>query len=96
MQTTLLGLAIAIILALVAALVAPLVVDWNHFRTTFENEASRLTGLSVRVTGTIDARILPTPRIKLRNVEFGVAGREPLLRADALDLEVRLGPLVAR
>ena len=94
MQTTLLGLAIAIILALVAALVAPLVVDWNHFRTTFENEASRLTGMSVHVTGTIDARILPTPRIKLRNVEFGEAGREPLLRAGALDLEVRLGPLV--
>ena len=78
MQTTLLGLAIAIILALVAALVAPLVVDWNHYRTTFESEASRLTGLSVRVTGTIDARILPTPRIKLRNVEIGEAGREPL------------------
>ncbi|HTC05886.1 MAG TPA: AsmA family protein [Xanthobacteraceae bacterium] len=94
MQTTLLGLAITIILALVAALVAPLVVDWNHYRTAFENEASRLTGLSVRVTGTIDARILPTPRIKLRNVEFGETGREPLLRAGALDLEVRLGPLV--
>ena len=94
MQTTLLGLAIAIILALVAALVAPLVVDWNHFRTTFENEASRLTGLSVRVTGTIDARILPTPRIKLRNVEIGEAGREPRLRAGAIDLEVRLGPLI--
>jgi hypothetical protein len=93
-QTTLLGLAIAIILALVAALVAPLVVDWNQFRTTFENEASRLTGLSVRVTGTIDARILPTPRIKLRNVEIGEAGREPRLRASAIDLEVRLGPLI--
>ena len=94
MQTTLLGLAIAIILALVAALVAPLVVDWNHFRATFENEASRLTGLSVRVTGKIDARILPTPRIKLRNVEIGEAGREPRLRAGAIDLEVRLGPLI--
>ena len=94
MQTTLLGLAIAIILALVAALVAPLVVDWNHYRTAFENEASRLTGLSVRVTGSIDARILPTPRIKLRNVEVGEAGQEPLLRAGALDLEVRLGPLI--
>ncbi len=94
MQTTLLGLAIAIILALVAALVAPLVVDWNHYRTAFENEASRLTGLSVRVTGTIDARILPTPRIKLRNVEVGEAGREPRLRAGSLDLEVRLGPLI--
>ena len=94
MQTTLLGLAIAIILALVAALVAPFVVDWNHYRTTFESEASRLTGLSVRVTGTIDARILPTPRIKLRNVEIGEAGREPRLRAGSLDLEVRLGPLI--
>ena len=86
MQTTLLGLAIAIILALVAALVAPLVVDWNRYRTAFENEASRLTGLSVRVTGTIDARILPTPRIKLRNVEIGEAGHEPRLRAGSLDL----------
>jgi len=93
-QTTLLGLAIAIILALVAALVAPLVVDWNHYRAAFESEASRLTGLSVRVTGTIDARILPTPRIKLRNVEIGEAGREPQLRAGAIDLEVRLGPLI--
>jgi large subunit ribosomal protein L24 len=93
-QTTLLGLAIAIILALVAALVAPFVVDWNHYRTTFESEASRLTGLSVRVTGTIDARILPTPRIKLRNVEIGEAGREPRLRAGSLDLEVKLGPLI--
>jgi hypothetical protein len=93
-QTTLLGLAIAIILALVTALVAPLVVDWNHYRTAFENEASRLTGLSVRVTGTIDARILPTPRIKLRNVEIGEAGQEPRLRAGSLDLEVKLGPLI--
>jgi AsmA family/AsmA-like C-terminal region len=93
-QTTLLGLAIAIILALVAALVAPFVVDWNHYRTAFENEASRLTGLNVRVTGTIDARILPTPRIKLRNVEIGEAGHEPRLRAGSLDLEVRLGPLI--
>ena len=58
MQTTLLGVAIAIILALVAALVAPLVIDWSQYRTAFEEEASRLTGLAVRVNGTIDARIL--------------------------------------
>ena len=46
MQTTLLGLAIAMILPLVAA---PLVVDWNYCRTAFEDEVGRLTGLSVRV-----------------------------------------------
>ncbi len=93
MQTTLLGLAIAIILALVAALVAPLVVDLNHYRAAFESEVSRLTGLNVHV-GTIDARILPSPIIKLRDVRIGDPGHVPQLRADALELEVRLAPLV--
>ena len=94
MQTTLLGLAIAIILALVSALVAPLVVDWNQYRSAFEAEASRLTGLPVRVNGAIDARILPTPHIKLRNVEVGAAGRPAQVRADTIELEVGLGPLL--
>ncbi len=94
MQTTLLGLAIAIILALVSALVAPLVVDWNQYRSAFEEQAGRLTGLAVRVNGTIDARILPTPRIKLHNVEVGEAGRGPQVRAGAIELEVGLGPLL--
>jgi hypothetical protein len=93
-QTTLLGIAIAIILALVAALVAPLVVDWSLYRSTFEEEASRLTGLSVRVNGAIDARILPSPHIKLRGVEIGEAGREPQVRAGAVELEIGLAPLV--
>jgi large subunit ribosomal protein L24 len=82
-QTTLLGLGIAIIVALVAALLAPLVVDWNRFRPAFEAEASRLTGMTVRVNGAIDARILPSPRINLGNVEIGAAGGEPQLRAGA-------------
>ena len=94
MQTTLLGLAIAIILALVSALVAPLVVDWNHYRSAFEEEASRLTGLDVRVKGAIDARILPSPRIELRDVEVGQAGRQPQVRAAAVELEVGLGSLL--
>jgi AsmA family len=92
-QTTLLGVAIAIILALVAALVAPLVVDWSQYRATFEEEASRLTGLTVRVNGAIDARILPTPRFKLRDVAVGAAGREPQIRAGTVELELGLGPL---
>jgi uncharacterized protein involved in outer membrane biogenesis len=93
-QTTLLGLAIAIILAIVAALVAPLVVDWNAYRAAFETEASRLTGMSVRVNGAIDARILPSPHITLHDVAVGEAGGQPRLRAGMLDLEVGLGPLL--
>ncbi len=53
MQTTLLGIAIAIILALVTALVGPLFIDWNRYRGPFEAEASRLTGLQVRIAGPI-------------------------------------------
>ena len=94
MQTTLLGLAIAIILAIVSALVAPLVVDWNHYRAPIEAEASRLTGLSVRVNGAIDARLLPSPVITLRNVDVGGAGQPPQLRAGMLKLELALGPLL--
>jgi uncharacterized protein involved in outer membrane biogenesis len=93
-QTTLLGLAIAIILALVAALVAPLVVDWNHYRAPIEAEASRLTGLSVRVNGPIDARLLPSPVITLNDVDVGEAGHPPQLRAGMLKLELALGPLL--
>jgi hypothetical protein len=36
LQTTLLGLAIALILALVTALVGPLLVDWGTYRSRFE------------------------------------------------------------
>src|SRR5208337_4351811 len=36
----------------------------------------------------------PTPLLKLHNVEAGEAGREPQLRADALDLELSLGSLL--
>lgn len=94
MQTTLLGLAIAIILALVSALVAPLVIDWNHYRAAIENEASRLTGLAVHVNGAIDARLLPSPAITLRDVAVGEVGRAPELRAGTLKLELALGPLL--
>ena len=94
MQTTLLGLAIALILAIVAALVAPLVVDWNHYRAPIEAEASRLTGLNVRVNGAIDARLLPSPVITLSGVDVGAAGHAPQLRAGTLRLELALGPLL--
>jgi uncharacterized protein involved in outer membrane biogenesis len=93
-QTTLLGLAIAIILALVSALAAPLVVDWNRYRSSFEQEAGRLVGLPVRVNGAIDARILPSPRIELRDVEVGQAGRPPQVRAATVELELGLGSLL--
>ncbi len=92
MQTTLLGLAIAIILALVAALVGPLLIDWGGYRSIFEAEASHLIGVDVRVTGAIDARLLPSPRLTLHDIEVG-RGPEKI-RARSLGIEFALTPLM--
>ena len=84
MQTALLGVAIAIILALVTALVGPLFVDWGRYRDTFEARAQRLTGLEVRFAGPIEVHILPTPTVKLQEIE--VAARRERSIADARTL----------
>jgi large subunit ribosomal protein L24 len=92
-QGTLLGLGIAIILALVAALVGPHFVDWTQYRSVFETQASRLVGLPVRVNGAIDARLLPTPSVVLRDIETG-GGDRARIKASEVGLELALGPLM--
>ena len=94
MQTTLLGLAIAFILALIAALVGPFFIDWNRFRPQFEAEASKIIGAPVRVGGGLDARLLPTPSLRLRSVVVGGPNDLGKVRADKLDVEFSLGDLM--
>ena len=94
MQTTLLGLAIALIMALVAALVGPYFIDWNQFRPQFEAEAARVIGAPVRVDGQLEARLLPAPSLRLRSVVVGSANDLGKVRADKLDVEFSLGELM--
>ncbi|MGB6255982.1 MAG: AsmA family protein, partial [Bradyrhizobium sp.] len=94
MQTTLLGLAIALIIALVAALIGPYFVDWNQFRPQFEAEASRVIGAPVRVGGALEARLLPSPTLRLGSVAVGGATDLGKVRADKLDVEFSLGSLM--
>ena len=94
MQTTLLGLAIAFIIALMAALIGPYFIDWNQFRPQFEAEATRVIGAPVRVGGELDARLLPTPSLRLRSVVVGGANDLGKVRADKLDVEFSLGSLM--
>jgi large subunit ribosomal protein L24 len=92
-QATLLSIAIALILALVAALVGPHFVDWNKYRSEFEAQASRMTGLQVRIAGPIDARVLPTPSLNLQRVDIARPGEAGSLRARRLSIEFALGSL---
>jgi uncharacterized protein involved in outer membrane biogenesis len=93
-QTTLLGLSIAFIIALIAALIGPYFIDWNQFRPQFETEATRVVGAPVRVGGELDARLLPTPSLRLRSVVVGGANDLGKVRADKLDVEFSLGSLM--
>jgi hypothetical protein len=93
-QTTLLGLAIAFIIALIAALVGPYFIDWDQFRPQFEAEASQIIGAPVRVAGKLDARLLPSPSLRLRSVAVGGANDLGKVRADKLDVEFSLGSLM--
>jgi hypothetical protein len=93
-QTTLLGLAIAFIIALVAALIGPYFVDWNQFRPQFEAEASKVIGAPVRVAGELEARLLPSPSLRLRSVVVGGPNDLGKARADKLDVEFSLGSLM--
>jgi uncharacterized protein involved in outer membrane biogenesis len=93
-QTTLLGLAIAFIIALVAALIGPYFIDWNQFRPQFEAEATQVIGAPVRVAGELEARLLPSPTLRLRSVVVGGANDLGKVRADKLDVEFSLGSLM--
>src|SRR6202161_4964315 len=93
-QTTLLGLAIAFIIALMAALIGPYFIDWNQFRPQFEAEATQVVGAPVRVAGELDARLLPTPSLRLRSVVVGGANDLGKVRADKIDVEFSLRSLM--
>jgi large subunit ribosomal protein L24 len=93
-QTTLLGIGIAIILALLTALVGPLFIDWGAYRGQIEAEASRVLGVPVRIAGKIDVRVLPSPSLAFNQVEVGAAGSGQTLAARRLAMELGLATLM--
>ena len=94
MQTTLLSIGIAIILALVAALIGPAFIDWDQYRAVIEAEASQMVGAPVRVGGAIDVRLLPTPSLKLTDLQIGPAASAQKVTARGLAMEFGLGTLM--
>src|SRR6202020_3189699 len=74
--------------------VGPFFIDWSQFRPRFEAEAAQVIGAPVRVSGALDARLLPTPSLRLRSVVVGGANDLGKVRADKLDVEFSLGSLM--
>lgn len=93
MNSLYIGVGVAIILALVTALVGPLFVDWGTHRALFEAEASRIVGLPVRVLGDVDARLLPSPRVRFGDVVIGDLA-EPVARVGRFELDLDVAGLI--
>jgi uncharacterized protein involved in outer membrane biogenesis len=95
LQTTLLGIGLALIAAILAAFAAPLFIDWNEWRPELEAQASALAGTRVNITGNIDLTLLPTPAFVLRDVSLGDAEKGSGMRASEMRGSLSLTALLS-
>lgn len=86
-----------LLVGLLAALfIVPVFVDWNRYRGSFEEEATRLLGRDVRVSGKVNLRLLPTPYIRFEKVRIADTQSgtgEPLFKAEDFTVWLAVGPL---
>lgn len=60
--------ALALVVALTAALLGPYFYDWSQARGLIEARLSDSLGVSVRIAGRMDVRLLPTPYLVAENI----------------------------
>lgn len=97
MNTLLMWIAGLFAAVLAALFAVPYFVDWNSYRGVFEEEASRLLGRDVRVSGKVNLRLLPTPYLrfeKIRIADTRPGSGEPLFRAENFTLWLSVPPLL--
>ena len=97
MRRGLIILGVLVVTALVTLFVGPLLIDWDRYRGSIEEEASRLAGREVRIGGKINVRLLPVPYIyigRLRVADTTAAIGEPLFKAELLTMWLALSPLL--
>jgi AsmA family len=90
------GLAVFLITIIGSLFAIPYFVDWNSYRGVFEDEASRFLAREVRVGGTVNLHLLPTPSFRLERVRIADASsnlREPFFRVDSLAFKLSIAPL---
>ncbi len=98
MRESLTVLAGLLILILSAALVVPYFIDWNAERGLVEAQLSEVLGRPVKIRGAIDLKLLPTPYLRLADVQVGAPvgtpAAEPEIKIDEIQLEIALTALL--
>jgi hypothetical protein len=97
-RSPLLYLGFVLIVIAAAAVVAPLLVDWNAYRTQFEDYGRKLTGRDIVIAGPIEARLFPWPVLVLHQVRIAnPKGTQManLVEARRIEMGMSLAPLVS-
>jgi uncharacterized protein involved in outer membrane biogenesis len=101
MNSVLMWIGGILVVVLCALFGAPYAIDWNAYRGSLEEEASRALGRQVRVVGEVAVRLLPSPYISLEGIRiadlpmegFDPAG-QPILKAEQLAIGLAIAPLM--
>jgi hypothetical protein len=83
-----------LILILSAALVVPYFIDWSAQRGLVETQLADVLGRPVKIRGGIDLKLLPTPYLRLANVEIGTQAARPDIKVAEVQLEIALPSLL--
>ena len=86
-----------LLLALTTALIAPRFIDWSNYTAVIEQQASRVLGRQVHVSGAVDLRFLPMPRITFSDVAIASRedGSEPEFTVERMEALMSLAPFLS-
>src|SRR5262249_36990230 len=97
MSNFIIAIAVFLITVVGALFAIPYFVDWNGYRSVFEEEATRLLGREVRVGGAVNLHLLPTPYFrfeKVRIADTSVNLQEPFFRTESLAIKLSIPPML--
>lgn len=94
MNNLLVAIAVFFITVVSALFAVPYFVDWNSYRSNFEEEASRVVGRVVQVDGDVTLHLLPTPYFRLEKVRIAdVAAELTFFKAESLSIKLSIPPM---
>ncbi|MDP6587848.1 MAG: AsmA family protein [Alphaproteobacteria bacterium] len=92
------GVIAFIVLVIIAAFVVPGFMDWNSYKPEILEPVEALTGRQLSIDGDIEISLLPSPKLRVSDVRLSNvegANAADMMRLQALDLQLALGPLLS-
>ena len=92
------GVLAFIVLVVIAAFVVPGFIDWNSYKSEISERVEALTGRQLSIDGDIEISLLPSPKLRISDARLSNledAKTADMVRLQALDLQLALGPLLS-